>query len=392
MLHGLTRGLAAISLALGLVATTGDARAAGPIRIGAFLAMTGSSSFLGDPEAKTLRLYVDRINAAGGLNGSNLELVVYDTTGSVDQAIDQALRLIDKDKVELLIGGSTTQETAPVLDLVEARQIPLISLAAGFALMDTVRKWVFAVPHSDRMAVRRVFEDLQRRNLHGIGIIGGYGYYDSACRGSARSLAPEYHVSILADQSFGRFGTPTDTVPYLKAIKATEGVQAILDCGFGESMVAVAHDYRALGMTGLPLYFTQGVASARFIAAAQGAAEGIRLSVSAVLVADQLPADNPQVPVAMAYRAAYSEAYKEPVSAFGGHAYDALMLAADAIKRSPAAPTPAQLRDALEQTKGLVGAGGVFTMSPTDHRGVTKKTLYMAEVRDGKWKLLAEAR
>ncbi len=204
-------------------------------------------------------------------------------------------------------------------------------------------------------------------------------------------LAAEYQIDVLVDVSFGRYGVPTDLVPHLTQLKVTPGVQAVIGCGFGQQTVDVVRDYRALGV-GLPLYFTQGVASQRFIDAAQGAAEGIRLPLSAVLVADQLPGENPQTPVALAYRTAYADAYKEPVSTFGGHAYDALMLAADAIRRTPAGASPAELRDALEQTHELVGAGGVFSYSPTDHRGLTKKSLYLAEIRNGTWVVLPEAR
>src|SRR5581483_1565326 len=139
MLGGLTRrGLAVVSLVLALAAPVA-AQPAKPIKVGAFLAVTGPAAMLGDPEAKTLRLYVERINRAGGVAGSKLELVLYDTASSVDRAIDQAQRLIEADKVALLIGGSTTGETMAVVPLAEASRIPMISLAAGFAVMDTVR-------------------------------------------------------------------------------------------------------------------------------------------------------------------------------------------------------------------------------------------------------------
>ena len=46
-----------------------------PIKVGAFLSITGGASFLGDPQAKTLKLYVDKINASGGVLGRKLQLV-----------------------------------------------------------------------------------------------------------------------------------------------------------------------------------------------------------------------------------------------------------------------------------------------------------------------------
>src|SRR5256885_1538824 len=79
-----------------------------PIKIGAFLAVTGPASFLGDPEAKTLRTYAAELNKSGGVAGRKLEVVVYDSAGDAKQAVTFARRLIEEDKVDLIIGGSTT--------------------------------------------------------------------------------------------------------------------------------------------------------------------------------------------------------------------------------------------------------------------------------------------
>jgi branched-chain amino acid transport system substrate-binding protein len=89
----------------------------------------------------------------------------------------------------------------------------------------------------------------------------------------------------------------------------------------------------------------------------------------------------------MAYAKAYSERYKEDVSTFGGHAYDGLMLAVNAIKQT-GSTDKAKLRDAIEATKGYVGTGGVVNMSATDHMGLDLSAFRMLEVKDGNWTLV----
>src|SRR6185437_4110619 len=94
-----------------LVACAATAAPAQPIRIGAFLSVTGPAAFLGDPEQKTLEMYVERINAAGGIDGRKLELVVYDDAGDAEKARTFAKRLLEQDKVDVIVGGSTTGAT-----------------------------------------------------------------------------------------------------------------------------------------------------------------------------------------------------------------------------------------------------------------------------------------
>ncbi len=113
----------------------------------------------------------------------------------------------------------------------------------------------------------------------------------------------------------------------------------------------------------------------------------MRLPAAALLVASKLPSDDPQKPVATGYAKAYSDRYKEEVSTFGGHAYDGLMIAVDAIKRA-GGTDKAKVRDAIETTKNYVGTGGKVNMSPTDHMGLELSAFRMLEVRNGDWVLI----
>ncbi len=370
--------------ALAAVTIAAGAQAQEPVKLGAFLSATGGAAFLGDPEKKTLELYVEKINAEGGLLGRPVQLTVYDDGTKAKDALTFVKRLIDQDKVDLIIGGTTTGNTMAVINEVERAGLPFISLAGASVIIDPVKKWVFKTPHTDRLAVQKIFTDMKSRGLTKIGLLAGSGGFDKSCSGNARSLAASEGIEILADETHG--SGDTDMTPQLTKIKNTPGVQAFLYCGFGAPTSIVAKNYKQLGMT-IPHYQTHGSASVRFIEGADGAAEGVRLPAAALLVVDSLPASHPQKAVGQAYKAAYEGRYNEPISTFGGHAYDALFIAAGAIERAGSLDKEA-VRSEIEKTKDFVGVDGIFTMSPEDHLGLDRDSFVMVEVKDGGWRLL----
>jgi branched-chain amino acid transport system substrate-binding protein len=169
----------------------------------------------------------------------------------------------------------------------------------------------------------------------------------------------------------------------LTRIKATPGVQAVLNAGFGQGPAIVTKNYRQLGLTA-QLYQSHGVASKEFIKLSGNSAEGVILPAAALLVADLLPDGDPQKPIVVAYKRDYEARHKSDVSTFGGHAYDGLMLAVEAIKRA-GGTDKAKVRDALEATRGYVGTGGVVNMSASDHMGLDLSAFQMLEVKGGNW-------
>jgi branched-chain amino acid transport system substrate-binding protein len=377
-----TLRLAALGLAGALFAGT-PALAQEPIRIGTFLSVTGPASFLGDPEQKTLELYVERLNAAGGLLGRKLQLVAYDDAGDAEKARTFAKRLIEQDKVDLIVGGSTTGTTMAVVPLAEQGQVPFVSLAGAVVIVEPAKKWVFKTPHTDRMACEKIFVDMNARKLGKVALISGPGGFDKSMRAECLKVAPKYAVEVVADETYG--AGDTDTTPQLTKIRGS-GAQAVLNAGFGQGPAIVTRNYRQVGLT-LPLYQSHGVASKEYIKLSGPAAEGVRLPAAALLVPDLLAAEDAQKPVVTAYKKAYEDKFNSDVSTFGGHAYDGLMLAVNAIKAA-GSTDKARVRDALEATKGYVGTGGVVNMSATDHMGLDLSAFRMLEIRNGDWSLV----
>lgn len=378
--HGVATVAAA--LALGALAVT-PVVAGESIKIGSFLAVTGPAAFLGDPEKKTLELYVEKINAQGGVIGKPLELVLYDTGLNAKKAVTFVKRLVEQDQVDVIVGGTTTGETMAVIKAVNP-QLPFVSLAGASVVVQPVKKWVFKTPHTDRMAVGKVYEDMKKKGIAKIGLIAGDGGFDKSCMKNAKDLAGEHGLEVVASETYSK--GDTDMTPQLTKIKNAPGLEGVLFCGFGAPAAIVTKNYKQLGIEA-QLYHNHGSCSKSFIRGAGGAAEGVRLPCAALLVAAQLPQGDPQKSVALAYAKSYTERYGEEISTFGGHAYDALFLVVEAIERA-GSTDKAKIRDALEQTRNFIGVDGIFNMSANDHMGLDLGSLRMIEVSAGDWKLL----
>lgn len=200
------------------------------------------------------------------------------------------------------------------------------------------------------MACGKIFEDLQARGLTNIAMISGTGGFGKSMNGQCTKLAPAYNIKIAISESYGP--KDTDMTAQLTKIKGVDGIQAVVNAGFGQGPAIVTKNYRQLGMTA-PLYQSHGVASKKFIELAGDAAEGVRLPAAALLVADMLADGDVQKPVVQAYTKDYSEAYGGSVSTFGGHAYDGLQIAVAAIVRAGSTDKEA-VRNEIEKPAAML--------------------------------------
>ena len=374
-----------VTAAIGLaVLLSAGHLASAQIKIGSVLSVTGPASFLGDPEKRTLEIYVEEINAKGGVNGQKLQLIVYDDGGSADNARTFATRLIEEDKIVAMVGGSTTGATMAMIPVFEDAKIPFISLAGAIQIIEPVRSWVFKTPHTDKMACEKIFADLKTRNLTTIALISGTDAFGKSMRDQCVAVAPKAGITIAIEESYGP--RDSDMTPQLTNIKNKAGVLAVVNPGFGQGPAIVTRNYRQLAIT-LPLYQSHGVASKQFIELAGPAAEGVRLPAAALLIADKLPANDPQKPVVVNYSQTYQQKTGQAVSTFGGHAYDGLMILVQAMQRAKSADK-AKVRDEIEKTKGYIGTGGIVNMSPTDHMGLDLSAFHMLEIKGGDWTLV----
>jgi branched-chain amino acid transport system substrate-binding protein len=355
------------------------------IKIGAVLSVTGGASFLGDPEKKTLEMYVAEINEKGGIGGKKIELVIYDDAGDANQARTFGTRLIEQDKVDALLAGSTTATSMALIPLAEEAGIPLINFAGAVQAVSPVKKWNFKTPHTDLMACEKIFEDMKKRGTTKIAVISGADAFGKSMRDQCMTVTGKYGIEVLHEETYQP--RDNDMTPQLTNIKAKAGVQAVVNPGFGQGPAIVTRNYKQLGIAA-PLYQSHGVASKQFIElATPAAAEGVRLPAAALLVAEKLPDSDPQKKVVVDYKKTYEAKTGQPVSTFGGHMYDGLMIMVEAMKRAGGADK-AKVRDEIEKTKNFVGTGGVVNMSPTDHLGLDLTAFRMLEIKNGDWTLV----
>jgi len=360
------------------------ALAQGTIKIGSVLSITGPAAFLGEPEDKTLKMYVEKVNQEGGVNGKKLELVTYDDGGDANKARTFATRLVEDDKIVAMVGGSITGTSLAMIPVFEEAKIPFISLAGAIEIIEPVRKFVFKTPHTDRMACEKIYEDMRARKITKIGIISSTDGFGKSMRAQCLKTAKDGGVEFVADETHGP--RDADVTPQLTKIKNTPGIQALIHTGFGQHGAVVTRNVRQIGLT-IPFYQNHGVASKSFIELAGEAANGVRLPAAALLLAEKLPDGDPQKPVVVAYKQAYEKATGQPVSTFGGHAYDGFFILFEAMKRA-GTTDGTKIAEEIEKTKGFVGTGGIVTMSPTDHLGLDLSAFKMLEIKNGDWTLV----
>jgi branched-chain amino acid transport system substrate-binding protein len=234
------------------------------------------------------------------------------------------------------------------------------------------------------MSCGKIFEDLKKRNLTKIAMISGTDGWGKAMRAECLKMAPSAGITVLKDELYG--ATDSDMTPQLTNIKNTEGVQAVINCGFGQGPAIVTRNYRQLGIAA-PLYQSHGVSSKSYINLAGAAAEGVRLPAAALLVAEKLPDSDPLKPVATEYKTRFEKATGQPVSTFGGHMRDGLFILVEAMKRAKSTDK-AKVRDEIEKTKSFIGTGGVVNMSASDHLGLDLTSFRMLEIKNGDWVLV----
>jgi branched-chain amino acid transport system substrate-binding protein len=370
-------------LAVSLIALALPAGAAEELKIGALLSVTGPAAFLGAPEARTLEMLTEQVNARGGIAGHKVRLVVKDTGASPEKAVSFARQLIDEEKVFAIIGPSTSGETMAVKGIAEEGKTLLISLAAAEVIVNPVASHVFKTAQKDSHAAALIFQDMKKRGITRIAVFSSNTGFGKAGKEQIAKLAPEYGLQIVLDEVYDK--AATDLSAEATKLKGASA-QAVLNWSIEPAQSILVKNIRQLGLT-LPIYQSHGFGNLAYAKAAGTAAEGVIFPLGRLAVADALPAGDPQKAVLVAYRDAYQKKYGEEVSGFGGYAWDAFQLLAAAVEK--VGLDRAKVRTALENTQGFVGQSGVFRFSAADHNGLGLDSFEMLTVKDGKFVPLA---
>jgi branched-chain amino acid transport system substrate-binding protein len=373
----------AAAIVLALLTVLGCSKESDSLKIGAVLSVTGPASFLGEPEKNTLLMLQEEINAKGGVEGRKLEVIVYDDESDVNKCVMAAKKLIEQDKVAVVIGPSISGNTLAIAKFFAPAKIPLISCAAAEKIVKPVDPFVFNTPQLDRHAVGRILADARKKGYAKLAILTVSDGFGQSGRAVLQELIPAQGLTLVADEVFGP--KDTDMSAQLTKIKGA-GPDAIICWGTNPGPAVVARNRVQLGLA-IPLYMSHGVASKKFIELAGDSAEGLILPAGRLVAVSQVPDGQPQKALLTKYVADYTKKFGVPPSTFGGHAYDALMLVLEAVKAGKSTK-PEDIRANLEKIKNLPGTAGIYSMTPQNHNGLDENAFLMVTIGKGEWKVV----
>ncbi len=354
-----------------------------PIKIGGLFALSGKASHIGTPTKLVAEMIVDKINKEGGINGRMIELVTADTESDPSKTVVAAKKLIERDKVAALVGPTTTGSCMAIIDTVQKAEIPMVACVGGTPPVDPVREWVFKSPQKTVTAVQRAYGYLNSQGIDKVGIVTASDSFGKEGRESLVKLAKESGIEVLADETFDP--ADVDMTGQLTKVKNTDA-QAVICWTIGPAGATVAKNAKGLGMT-IPLIQCHGLPDPVYLELAGEAGNGTIMPSTKLMVASQLPDDDPQKELLLAFINEYENVRKYgKVSTHSGYAWDAIQIVTIAMKE--AGTDPYKLRDAIEATENYVGISGTYNMSPEDHCGLDVDSLVMIKVEDGKWKLI----
>ncbi|MDH3542937.1 MAG: ABC transporter substrate-binding protein [Desulfobulbaceae bacterium] len=352
------------------------------IKVGAILAVTGGASFLGGPEARTLEMMVEEINAKGGINGNKIDLIIKDSGANPEKAISFAKQLIEEDKVFAIIGPSTSGETMKIKNIAEEAEMILISCAAAEVIVNPVAKWVFKTPQKDSDAVKKIYGTMKDMGISKIAVLTGNTGFGNAGKGQLEAIAPEFGIEILASEVYDK--KETDLSAVVAKLMANKDIQAVVNWSIVPAQGILAKNMRQAGWD-VPLFQSHGFGNIKYVEAGGAAAEGIIFPAGRLLVAEDLPDSHPQKALLIKYKNDYEiRCLGEECSTFGGHAFDALTILVAGIKKAGVVDKE-KVRDAIENLQGVAGTAGVFNFSPEDHNGLDINSFEMLTVKDGKF-------
>jgi branched-chain amino acid transport system substrate-binding protein len=376
--------LCAFCALFALAGTLGIAAEASTVKIGAIFAVTGPNANLGTPEARTLQMLADETNKAGGIAGKKVELFIKDSQGNAEKAISFAKQLIEEEDVLAIIGPSTSGESMKLKGLCNDAEMPLLSCAAAETIVNPPAKWVFKVAPMDSFAAQMIYATMKKMGITKIGALTSNSGFGQGGKAQLERLAPASGITILIAEVYDK--DATDLSGVLAKIKA-QNVQAVVNWSTEPAQSIVPKNMKQLGFD-VPLFQSHGFGNINYVTAAGKAAEGILFPSGRILVADILPAGQPQKKLLTAYKKDYMARYNEEPSTFGGHAYDSFNILAEAVGK--VGTDRAKVRDYIEGLKGFVGTAGIFSFSPADHNGLSIDAFEMLTVKNGEFALLGK--
>jgi len=380
----LIRIAAITAAALGLAAQA----LAADLKVGFITSLSGPVSSLGIPYGKGIQAAAAYKSEIGG---HKVQLIQLDDASDPSTAARNARKLIDEDKVDVIIGTAGSPGALAIAAVSRETKTPLISIANA-NLPGPDGAWMITIPQPAPLMIGAVVEHMKKQGIKTVGYIGFSDAWGDLVYDSLMQAAGPAGIKVLTNERYARADTAV-TGQTLKIIAMRP--DAVIAGGSG---TPGALPYMALAERGYkgPIFGTHALINPDFIRVGGAAVEGLIAPTGPVVVAEQLPASNPIRKVAMDFRAAYQKANGvAPSDAFSAYSFDAWLIFADAAARAlatKAEPGTAQFRealhDAINSTKELVGTHGVYNFKPDSRYGSDERSRVIVKLEKGQWKLV----
>ena len=378
-------GMLSAALVFSLVAA---APAMAQIKIGVTISSTGPAASLGIPEKNAIALLPREIG------GMKVDYIILDDASDTSTTVTNTRKLIAEEKVDAIIGSTTTPNSLAMVDVVGEGKTPAISLASSNRIiepMDANRAWMFKTPQTDTMMATAIAQHMSDRGVKTMGFIGFSDALGENFLIEVSKFAELKKIKVIAVERFSRTDTSV-TGQVLKLVAARP--DAIVIGGFGTPAALPVKALVERGYKG-PVYHNHGVANSDFLRVCGKDCEGTFLATGPVMVPAQLPDSNPTKKAALDFSRKYEAIHGAgSVAAFASYAWDAGLLLQRAIpvalkKAQPGTPEfRTALRDALENTRELPTTNGIVNMSAKDHLGLDARARVMVEIKNGGWRYL----
>ncbi|MBV9811447.1 MAG: ABC transporter substrate-binding protein [Acetobacteraceae bacterium] len=372
---------------IGLLLSAGGVRAQ-QVTVGVIESQSGPVSSIGIPLMRGLAAAM--VNG-GVIDGVHFKTIALDDASDPATSARDARKLVDEDKVDVLFGSSGTPATLAVNSVAAEAHVPLV-ITANTLVQGAKGDWEITIPQPFPLMVAADVQEMKKQGIKTVAYIGYNDAFGDLVYDALKQTAEPAGIKIVADERYAR--TDTSATPQALKIIALHP-DAVLTGGSGSPGALPHIALKQLGYKGAE-YSTHAIINAEFVRIGGDAVNGVIAPSGPVVVAEQLPDSNPIKAVAMQFRHDYEKANGSASSdAFPAYAYDAMLVLADAAKRTLATGakpgTPefrTALRDALYSTRDLVGAHAVYNFKPGDRYGTDERSRVLVELEKGTWTLL----
>ncbi len=348
---------------------TAGAAAADSVQVGFHVPLTGFAAADGTSALTGAQLAVEEINAAGGINGNPIELVVYDDQASPKEAVPIATKLATADKVVAAISGSYSGATRAAAGVFQSKGIPYIAAYAVHPDITRTGDFVFRTSFvglvQGRAGAKLIGDTLGKKRVVLITLKNDFG---KSLAAGFKEAAGRYGVEIVSEYEYSikdrQFG------PIVSKVKS-DAPEAIYASGYFFTAGPLVSQLRSAGID-VPVIGQEGYDSDKFIEIAGAAAEGILITTSL-----DRDSDRPQVQDFIAKFEAKAGYGADMVAA---SAHTAVMVLAEAMRQAGTSDRKA-LRDAIA---GITLEASTGTISFND-LGEVRKDVQIQVVKDGAW-------